>query len=272
MAKRRVLKWTAEEEEFLCSNWTVPADFPFLCQKLRNRSKGAVRIKAYLMELPFGEIGQSKFKLKQAEIEEKGWLFLKLYKEHRYRRKARKAVSITEKMLEFLREEDEEFAHALRDLEEIIADTVLCSSCGSVDAPENFALIYEATRRGQCRKCSRSYHAEYDRTLRGRMRRLVSNMRYDHPEESPDFNGRYLEKLFQEQNGCCYYTNLTMAISSAALSPDLVSIDRKDPDRDHVKDNIVLCRWEVNRMKYALATKDFLLICGLVAQHWSKKK
>jgi len=66
--------------------------------------------------------------------------------------------------------------------------------------------------------------------------------------------------LFEKQKGLCYYTNKPMYINiiDEANSNDSISIDRVDSSIGYTKDNIVLCRWIVNKIKNDLSL-DYLL-------------
>jgi hypothetical protein len=68
-----------------------------------------------------------------------------------------------------------------------------------------------------------------------------------------------IEELFKHQKGLCYYTNKPMYKDIRGLSDnnDGISIDRIDSSKGYIKDNIVLCRWIINRMKNDIDFKTF---------------
>ena len=72
----------------------------------------------------------------------------------------------------------------------------------------------------------------------------------------------YIEELYSLQNGLCYYTDKLMHIDlrDKNNNKDCVSIDRIDSDKGYIFGNLVLCRWQVNRMKNDLSNIDFLQI------------
>jgi len=70
----------------------------------------------------------------------------------------------------------------------------------------------------------------------------------------------YLEELWNNQNGLCYYTNKPMlkSLENIKDNHDSVSIDRIDSSKGYIIGNIVLCRWVINRMKNDLSNSYFL--------------
>ena len=72
----------------------------------------------------------------------------------------------------------------------------------------------------------------------------------------------YIEEIYSLQNGVCYYTDKPMHtdLRNKDNNKDCVSIDRIDSDKGYIYDNIVLCRWQVNKMKIDLSNAEFLQI------------
>lgn len=69
----------------------------------------------------------------------------------------------------------------------------------------------------------------------------------------------FVYELYQKQNGLCYYTNTTMDLRSN--QEQSLSIDRINSSIGYLKNNIVLCRKDVNYMKNKHSTFVFLQIC-----------
>jgi hypothetical protein len=69
-----------------------------------------------------------------------------------------------------------------------------------------------------------------------------------------------LKALFEDQLGLCYYTGKPMLrdIRDISSNDDSVSIDRVDSSKGYTKENIVLCRWVINRMKNDIPFDIFL--------------
>jgi len=77
-----------------------------------------------------------------------------------------------------------------------------------------------------------------------------------------DLTLEYLEELLLSQNSLCFYTGKLMDtnIIGKTSNLDSVSIDRLDSKKGYTKDNVVLCRWVVNRMKNELSVGEMLEI------------
>jgi len=69
-------------------------------------------------------------------------------------------------------------------------------------------------------------------------------------------------ELFEKQKGLCYYTGKPMYSNILELenSNDSISIDRKDSSIGYTKDNIVLCRWIINKIKNDLTLEELVSI------------
>jgi hypothetical protein len=61
-------------------------------------------------------------------------------------------------------------------------------------------------------------------------------------------------ELWNRQNHKCYYTGLEMTLAPAASNS--ISLDRIDSLRGYVKDNVVLCCYQVNVMKQDLTIDE----------------
>jgi hypothetical protein len=78
-----------------------------------------------------------------------------------------------------------------------------------------------------------------------------------------DLSPEYIVELFDKQDGRCFYTNKKM--SYLINDENLFSIDRKDSSLGYIKSNIVLCIWDINRMKQDMSMERFLELCGIVS-------
>lgn len=68
--------------------------------------------------------------------------------------------------------------------------------------------------------------------------------------------------LFSEQEGCCYYTKVVLALEANLQTT--ISLDRIDSNLGYVKSNVVLCCTTINLMKLDLSVEDFKAWCGKV--------
>ena len=72
-----------------------------------------------------------------------------------------------------------------------------------------------------------------------------------------DFNipVNYLLNLYNKQNGLCYYTGIPLKITTdnwlkkGQADVDVLSVDRIDPSKGYVEDNLVLCCSSINKLK-----------------------
>lgn len=74
-----------------------------------------------------------------------------------------------------------------------------------------------------------------------------------------DFNLEkdYLFKLYNLQNGKCYYTGLDIFHNSGCHQHDSISVERLDPNKGYIKDNVVLCLFSINSFKGMMNEVEF---------------
>ncbi len=92
--------------------------------------------------------------------------------------------------------------------------------------------------------------------LNAKNRAKRKNMNFDLTEE-------FLQKLYQMQNGKCYYSHIELDLQRGN-SDHSISIDRKDSSKGYTLDNVVLCSWAVNIMKSNLNDEEFKFIISAI--------
>lgn len=78
----------------------------------------------------------------------------------------------------------------------------------------------------------------------------------------------YLADLFQQQNGLCACTGLSLVFKSQSLKGSTTaSLDRLDNARGYEPGNIRWVHKVVNKMRGTLSVEEFIHWCRLVADH-----
>lgn len=140
--------------------------------------------------------------------------------------------------------------------------TSRCSSCGTVAPNEDFALVQslaDGRRLSKCKRCRADQnHANLtaspeaylaDRTNRVRARARASGIPFDLPRE-------HLHTRWEAQGGgLCFYTDQPMQMADRTLRHS-ISVDRVDPHRGYLADNVVLCTNRANRIKSDLTLDE----------------
>ena len=82
----------------------------------------------------------------------------------------------------------------------------------------------------------------------------------------------YLEKLWNDQQGLCYYTNQKMLkdLRNTDNNNDSISLDRIDSSKGYIEGNVVLCRWIINRMKNDIPHDTFLNIVSEINKNFNR--
>lgn len=116
-----------------------------------------------------------------------------------------------------------------------------------------------------CRECDRASCAQrYRGSLRGRILKLWNGAKGRHQDKPFNITRDYLEALFGEQDGRCFYTGRMMTVEPG---PDAVSLERRDPRRGYEIGNVVLACWAVNDTKGSLTDDAFIALCRAVVTH-----
>lgn len=83
-----------------------------------------------------------------------------------------------------------------------------------------------------------------------------------------DLTGEFLEQLFHNQSGLCFYTGEPMVIERGnGTQRNTASVDRLVPEKGYIKDNVVFCMYVINRVKTDLS---LLELCKWMPT-WHKK-
>ena len=80
-----------------------------------------------------------------------------------------------------------------------------------------------------------------------------------------DLTVELIEKLWNDQNGLCFYSGKSMILESNSI--DTVSIDRIDSSMGYTLGNIRLCRKSINTMKLDLTLEVFIRIIKEIHTH-----
>lgn len=84
-----------------------------------------------------------------------------------------------------------------------------------------------------------------------------------------DLTREYLVRLFNEQNGMCYYTGEkllwnTKGVGKGHQPNNGLSVDRLDPHKGYVIGNVVLCGHQANTSKGRRNEEEFYAFCEKV--------
>jgi hypothetical protein len=71
----------------------------------------------------------------------------------------------------------------------------------------------------------------------------------------------YLIALYTEQGGLCAHTGWIMSFDRGIKDGALCTIDRIDNNKGYTMDNIMLCRWDINKMRGNMPLELFRALC-----------
>lgn len=80
--------------------------------------------------------------------------------------------------------------------------------------------------------------------------------------------GKDLYNIWISQNKRCYYSNILMSIDFNKDKLTSVSIDRKNPKKGYIKNNIVLCCYGLNSFKFNLTEQETFKFLDLIKENY----
>ena len=103
--------------------------------------------------------------------------------------------------------------------------------------------------------------------------RLYSSIKYKAAKRNIDFDISlsYVDDLFDEQLGCCYYTGLP--IDAKTRGGITASLDRIDSNYGYYEGNVQWVATEVNFMKHTMSEQKFFgMIEKIYTKHLEQEK
>lgn len=133
------------------------------------------------------------------------------------------------------------------------SDVAVVSRCEILKVQRRYPEVMKRKNELKAQRCT------FEKVLRSKLtfarNRAKAGMPFDLTLEG-------LLALLSDQKGRCHYTGLEL--SPFPSDPNTVSIDRVDSARGYTLDNVVLCLWDVNRMKQDMPIDRLLELCRLL--------
>lgn len=146
----------------------------------------------------------------------------------------------------------------------------LCSCC-------KLNFQYSRAAGLKCKNCfskrRREIRIEYDSNLDQEtilvnwFKRIMRTIRYR--SKQTDLSIDYLMSLWNNQNGKCFYSNLSMTPPKYGEGRNMFSpsIDKIDPNKDYIVGNVVWATWACNAGKNEWSIDEYFKICKSVSEH-----
>ena len=199
--------------------------------------------------------------------------FLNEYLELRVEKKALKSTGVAYHAVRKWYGTDLIFRKEYTAVRQYILNTKRCVYCLKVGSKDQFRSesgTRASWKTGICLTCdSKRVMKNGRKTIESKLKSLWKSTRVlRRPGGRADVRGDLsydqVVNIWKQQSGLCYYTRQPMEHDAVNRGKN-ISIDRKDPDVGYVVNNIVLCLWEVNRMKSNLEYEAFLSICRTIS-------
>lgn len=133
---------------------------------------------------------------------------------------------------------------------------------------------YQFARRGgaRCNNCHLAYRQKLrrqnPRSLEQWIGQITNTARHRSKQPS-NLTTKYMVNLWHKQKGLCHYSGIPMIqpIYGAGRNVYSPSIDRVNPKRGYVRNNVVWCTWICNAGKSDLTDKEYIILCSQVVHH-----
>lgn len=135
-----------------------------------------------------------------------------------------------------------------------------CSKCGEIKLENDF---YASQRGSRCKECvlfnTRNYKKEKrlnpeqrkkegisqkERRIRLWQNTLIHDAKHRKVENTLTVDD--INKMFNNQNGLCYWFGVPLIPSDKKKHPQQPSLDRLDRNKGYTKENVVLCCYSAN--------------------------
>lgn len=138
------------------------------------------------------------------------------------------------------------------------SDIAIVNRCEELGIQQQYPIIMERKNQLKNARCT------FEKTLKWKLgfaktRAAKLNIPFNLKVED-------LLQMLDQQSGKCFYTE--MELTPKPSVPNTISIDRVDSNQGYTKDNVVLCVWDVNRMKQDLPVNRFVDLCATIASRW----
>jgi hypothetical protein len=140
-----------------------------------------------------------------------------------------------------------------------------CCGCKKILKLEDFGKLYHDSRKqSKCSECSRKkareYHYDKYSSLEKYSEKIIVILK---KRKECDLTPEDILSQYEKQSGLCFYSKEKMKIE--AMSPETISVDRIDSQKNYSKNNIVLCCHIVNIMKQSMTHDEFIGWCKKIS-------
>lgn len=140
-------------------------------------------------------------------------------------------------------------------------------SCGKITFRDASCLRSGKTKA--CMSCAKTVYGE-DTYIASYLARIKINLpsRTNKVTLTCNITVKYLENLFNKQNGKCALSGLPIGFEKFKnLSKSTASLDRIRSDKGYVKGNVQWVHKNINMMKGSLPESTFIHLCTLIYKH-----
>ena len=151
-----------------------------------------------------------------------------------------------------------------------------CKKCNVLASAKSRAKLNDEQKQNYNKKRSLYYEKQAkEGNLKAILQHKINSYKHTAKYKNVDFNLTvdYLEKLFNEQKGLCYYTGekLDVAImlgkghrKNLFTCPNHFSLDRLIPQKGYIIGNVAWCTYQANTCKNQLSENKFYSFCKKV--------
>jgi hypothetical protein len=145
------------------------------------------------------------------------------------------------------------------------------STCQSCEA--RLAKEYMAANKGKRSEAKKKHREKFYGTIKYHVQEKISTWRKASCVHS-DLTVDYLIELYNRQDGYCYYSGEKMVFGwvDGKVHHNSLSLDKLDPAKGYVQDNVVWCTYLVNTMKQDMTDQEFYVYMNKILSYRAKSK
>jgi len=123
-----------------------------------------------------------------------------------------------------------------------------CNKCGIEKPLSEYSKDNDKKSKHKkiCKTCKSIYDQQYRSILKNKIKSLFNDAYKRHKENKKegdfDLSPQYLNNLYNEQNGKCFYSNIPMNVNGSWK----ISLERLDTSKTYMEGNVVFCVLEMN--------------------------
>lgn len=219
--------------------------------------------------MPRGEKTKQKF---AASVAKKVERFFVVYPQERVVYRTLRIIGLLPRTWRTQLKDRPELAARFETMRQEVESVIRCSICKVDKPPDQFPKLVGKRLFARCRTCHTTQAFVVKNSKIGRFRSAYGGIKIRDPQTN--LTPEILVEMWDRQQGRCYYTGTPMSLESGRgfKNWNVVSVDKKTPDKGYTVQNCVLCSASTNTAKGNRTEEEFLSFCRTVVDVAARRR